>query len=64
MPERRSKDWYAMGLLNQILLQGDDSMLVQEIVKKRGYASSITGGVNELGTLYDYRGPMLFMQQV
>jgi predicted Zn-dependent peptidase len=60
MPERRSKDWYAMGLLNQILLQGDDSMLVQEIVKKRGYASSITGGVNELGNLYDYRGPMLF----
>jgi zinc protease len=60
MPERRSKDWYAMGLLNQILLQGDDSMLVQEIVKKRGYASSIDGGVNELGNLYDYRGPMLF----
>ena len=60
MPERRSKDWYAMGLLNQILLQGDDSMLVQEIVKKRGYASSVDGGVNQLGNLYDYRGPMLF----
>jgi zinc protease len=60
MPERRSKDWYAMGLLNQILLQGDDSMLVQEIVKKRGYASAVDGGVNELGNLYDYRGPMLF----
>ena len=60
MPERRTKDWYAMGLLNQILLQGDDSMLVQEIVKKRGYASSVDGGVNLLGNLYDYRGPMLF----
>jgi zinc protease len=60
MPERHTKDWYAMGLLNQILLQGDDSLLVQEIVKKRGYAGSIDGGVNQLGNLYDYRGPMLF----
>jgi predicted Zn-dependent peptidase len=60
MPERHTRDWYAMGLLDQILLQGDDSMLVQEIVKKRGFADSITGGINELGNLYDYRGPMLF----
>ena len=60
MPERHTRDWYAMGLLDQILLQGDDSMLVQELVKKRGFADSITGGINELGNLYDYRGPMLF----
>jgi predicted Zn-dependent peptidase len=60
MPERHSKEWYSMGLLNQILLQGDDSMLVQEVVKKRGYASSINGGINQLGNLYNYRGPMLF----
>ena len=60
MPERRTKDWYAMGLLDQILLQGDDSLLVQEIVKKRGYAGSVRGGINLLGNLYNYRGPMLF----
>ena len=60
MPERQTRDWYAMGLLDQILLQGDDSMLVQELVKKRGFADSVTGGINELGNLYDYRGPMLF----
>jgi zinc protease len=60
MPERLTKDWYAMGLLDQILLQGDDSLLVREIVKKRGYAGSVDGGINQLGNLYDYRGPMLF----
>ena len=61
MPDRLTKDWYAMGLLDQILLQGDDSLLVQEIVKKRGYSSSLDGGINnDLGNLYDYRGPMLF----
>lgn len=60
MPERLTKDWYAIGLLNQVLLQGDDSLLVQEIVKKRGYAGSIDGGINELGSQYNYRGPMLF----
>ena len=59
MPERKTKDWYAMGLLNQILVQGDDSLLVQELVKKRGYAASVDGGINELGNQYDYRGPML-----
>jgi predicted Zn-dependent peptidase len=60
MPERLTKDWYAIGLLNQVLLQGDDSLLVQELVKKRGYAGSIDGGINELGSQYNYRGPMLF----
>ena len=33
---------------------------VQEIVKNRGFASAVDGGVNQLGNLYDYRGPMLF----
>lgn len=60
MPARYTKDWYAMGLLDQILIEGDDSLLTQELVKKRGYGSNLGGGVNLLGNIFDYNGPMLF----
>jgi zinc protease len=49
-----------MGLLDQMLVQGDDSLLYQELVKKRGYAGELSGGINELGNMFDYDGPMLW----
>ena len=33
MPERNTPEYYAMGLLDQILVQGDNSLLRQELVK-------------------------------
>ena len=61
MPPRNSPEYYAMGLLDQILAQGDDSLLYEELVKKRGYAGSISGGINvDLGDMFDYNGPMLW----
>jgi zinc protease len=60
MPDRYTKDWYAMGLLDQILLQGNDSLLTQELAKKRGYTGSVDGGINLLGSLFNYNGPMLW----
>jgi predicted Zn-dependent peptidase len=61
MPERNTPEYYAMGLLDQILLQGEDSMLYQELVKKRGFTASVPGGINLLGNMYNYNGPMLWM---
>jgi predicted Zn-dependent peptidase len=62
VPARNTPEYYAMGLLDQILLQGEDSWLYQEIVKTRGYAGGISGGVNVgLGNLYNYSGPMLWV---
>jgi zinc protease len=61
MPERNTPEYYAMGLLDQILLQGEDGLLYQELVKKRGFTASIPGGINLLGNLYNYNGPMLWM---
>src|SRR3954454_19486595 len=37
VPEKNTPEYYAMGLIDQILLQGDDSLLKEELVKKRGY---------------------------
>jgi len=61
MPERNTPEYYAMGLLDEILVQGNDSLFYQELVQKRGLAAGVNGGINYLGNLYDYKGPMLWM---
>ena len=61
VPERLTPEWYAMGLIDQILLQGDDSLLHQALVKEAGITDSISGGINALlGTMLNYKGPMLW----
>lgn len=61
LPARGTPAYYAMGLLDQILLQGNDSRLNQALAQRRGYASAVKGGPNvELGNLFNYEGPMLW----
>src|SRR5882757_1108181 len=64
MPERNSPEYYAMGLLEQMLIEGDDSLLRQELVQKRGLTDSIEGGINMLGNMFNYKGPMLMAADV
>jgi zinc protease len=64
VPERGTPEYYAMILLDQILIEGDDSLLHQELVQKRGYAGGVEGGINLLGNPYNYQGPMLFIADV
>ena len=61
MPQRNTPEYYAMIMLDQILLQGEDSLLHQELVKKRGLTASVPGGINLLGNAFNYNGPMLWM---
>jgi zinc protease len=61
MPERNTPEYYAMAVLDQIILQGEDGMLHEALVKKRGMTSSVSGGINLLGNMFDYSGPMLWM---
>jgi predicted Zn-dependent peptidase len=50
-----------MGLLDQVLLQGEDSLLHQVMVKREGITSSVDGGINAfLGNMLNYKGPMLW----
>jgi len=61
MPKRNSPEYFAMGLLDQILVEGEDSMLYQELIKNKNYASNLGGGINSgLGNMFNYNGPMLF----
>jgi len=60
MPKRGTQEYYAMGLLEQILLGGEDSKLFIELVKNKKYTSGVNGGINYLGNMFNYNGPMLF----
>ncbi|MCI0697789.1 insulinase family protein [candidate division KSB1 bacterium] len=61
MPARNTPEYFAMGLLDQILLQGEDSKLHQALVKEHGLTGGVNGGINLLGNMFNYNGPMLWM---
>jgi predicted Zn-dependent peptidase len=61
VPARGTPEWYAMGLLDQILIQGEDSRLYRKLVQETGISGDASGGINDaLGSMYNYRGPMLW----
>lgn len=61
MPDRNTPEYFAMGLINQLLVEGKDSRLYQRLVQQKGFTSSVNGGINYLGNMYNYNGPMLWM---
>ena len=61
MPERNSPEYYAMGLISQILLEGNDSRLYQALVQEHGLTGNVSGGINLLGNMFNYSGPMLLI---
>jgi predicted Zn-dependent peptidase len=61
MPDRGTPEWYAMGLIDQMLGQGEDSRLHRRLVQQTGIAGSVDAGINiGLGNMFNYRGPMLW----
>ena len=61
MPDRNTPEYYAMGLIDQLLLQGQDSKLYLALVQEKGYTGNVSGGINYLGNMYNYNGPMIWM---
>src|SRR4029077_840628 len=61
VPDRNTPEYYAMGLLDELLIESDDSLLHQELVQKRGITGDVQGGINLLGNPCNYRGPMLLI---
>jgi zinc protease len=61
MPDRSTPEYYAMGLISQLLVEGKDSRLYQRLVQQKGFTSNVSGGINYLGNMYNYNGPMLWM---
>ncbi len=62
VPARYTPEWYAFGLIDQMLAQGRDSRFYAELVRGRGLTGGIEAGINfGLGSMYDYDGPMLWI---
>ena len=59
-PPSGSPEYYAMGLLDQLLVQGEDALLYHEIVQSRGYAGEVDGGINFLGHMHNAHTPLLW----
>ena len=58
VPKRNTPEYYAMGLIDQILVQGKDSRLYQALVQKNGFTGDVNGGINELGNMFNINGPV------
>jgi predicted Zn-dependent peptidase len=60
VPPRNTPEYYAMGLLDQILLQGKDSRLYQALVQRGGFSGDVAGGINLIGNMFNVNGPTLW----
>ena len=60
VPPRWTPEHFAFGLIDEILLQGDASRLHRDLVQKHGYTDNVSGGINLLGNMFNYSGPMLW----
>ncbi len=61
VPPRKTPEYFAMGLLDQILVQGRESRLYQALVQKRGFTGEVSGGINLLGNMFNVDGPVLWI---
>jgi zinc protease len=60
-PPRNTPEYYAMGILDEMLVQGKDSRLFQSLVQKNGLTGAVQGGINSgLGDMYNINGPTLW----
>ena len=60
-PKRNTPEYYAMGLIDEILVQGKDSRLYQALVQKTGLTGDVQGGINSgLGDMFNINGPTLW----
>ncbi|MCK9496880.1 MAG: insulinase family protein [Dehalococcoidia bacterium] len=60
VPPSGTPEYYAMGLLNQLLAEGQDSLLHAELVEKRSLTGDVDGGLNFLGHMHNAQTPLLW----
>jgi zinc protease len=60
MPARGTKAFYAMAIIDQVALQGNDSWLARSLIDERALAGAVFGGANLQGNMFNYQGPMLW----
>src|SRR4051812_46214660 len=65
LPERMSPDFFALSLLDPLLVGDESAKLYQTLIKDKQIAAGVSGGFNYgLGNNFDYNGPMLYTFRV
>jgi zinc protease len=64
LPDRMTKDFFALSLLDPLLVSDESARLYQALIKENQIASDVSGGFNLLGNNFDYNGPMLYTFRV
>jgi zinc protease len=65
LPERMSPDFFALSLLDPLLVGDESAKLYQALIKDKQIAAAVSGGFNYgLGNNFDYNGPMLYTFRV
>ena len=65
LPERMTKDFFALSLLDPLLVSDESAKLYEALIKENQVASQVAGGFNYgLGNNFDYNGPMLYTFRV
>lgn len=59
-PAQNTPEYYAMGLIDQILAAGRDSRLHQDLVQQRGLTGEVSSTMNALGNMFNINGPTLY----
>ncbi|HYH09672.1 MAG TPA: pitrilysin family protein [Thermoanaerobaculia bacterium] len=60
-PQADTPEYYAMGIIDQILASGNDSWLYQDLVQTRGLTGEVSSSMNVLGNMFNINGPTLYM---
>jgi len=65
LPARLSRDFFALSLLDPLLVSDESAKLYQALIKEKQIAAAVSGGFNYgLGNNFDYNGPMLYTFRV
>ncbi|HYO75411.1 MAG TPA: insulinase family protein, partial [Thermoanaerobaculia bacterium] len=59
-PPADTPEYYAMGIIDQILASGNDSWLHQDLVQTRGLTGEVSSTMNGLGNMFNINGPTLY----
>jgi predicted Zn-dependent peptidase len=65
LPDRMTRDFFALSLLDPLLVGDESARLYQSLIKEKRIAAAVSGGFNYgLGNNFDYKGPMLYTVRV
>ena len=64
LPERMTKDFFALSVLDPLIVGDESARLYQKLVRQDRLAMSVIGAFNFLGNNWDVKGPMLFTMRV